>query len=238
MTEAGLSPIFDGSNPHYAMRTGSNLLLLVLAMGIAQIVGAQYNQKGTVHLAIGGAIGAHATELDERITFLGATFSQTKTDGAATTTVPIEVGYALGNHFSLGLLIEPGRYVNDTAQTEQSNSIAVVAIQPRFYLVNKERLALTASLQIGGAALRIQDDTPGEKLDARLSGTAFGLGTGLVFAITDHFGLDFQLRYLATNMELRAAEVNGSSVMDFYAATLRTGGVIGQLSLAFRLGGD
>ena len=205
---------------------------------IAHCAVAQYNTKGTFHASIGGAIGAHATALEQRITFLGLTFTETETDGAASTTVPIEFGYALGNRFALGLVIEPGRYVPDTADADQSNSLAVVAVQPKFFLVNKERLAWTGSIQLGGAALRIQDDTPGAKVDLRFSGAAFGVGTGIAYGFSDHVGLEFQLRYLATNMELRAAEVNGTSVTDRYAATLRTGGVVAQLSLAFRFGGD
>ena len=217
------------------MRVLSALLIGILPTLTAF---AQYNQKGMVHLAIGGAIGGHGTVLDQRFTIFGLTISNTETDAAATTTVPIELGFALGNKFTLGALIEPGRYVPDTANSDQNNSLAVVAIQPRFYLVNKDRFAWTASAQLGAAALHIQDDTPGEKVDERYSGPAFGLGSGVAFGLGDHVGLEFHVRYFATNLELRAREFNDHSTMDFYKATLHTGGVVAQLSLAFRFGGS
>ncbi|MBK9177873.1 MAG: hypothetical protein IPM46_16385 [Flavobacteriales bacterium] len=205
-------------------------------MLLTGLLAAQYNQKGMVHLAIGGAIGAHATELEQRFTILGVTVTDTETDGAATTSVPIQIGYAIGNRFSLGLLIEPGRYVPDSANSDQTNSFINVAIEPRFYIVNANRIAWHASLQLGGVGLRIQDDTPNRVVDARYSGGAFGLGTGVAFGLGESIGLGFDLRYLATNMKLRAMEINDSSVTDIYDATLRTGGMIAQISLAFRFG--
>ncbi|MBK7944975.1 MAG: outer membrane beta-barrel protein [Flavobacteriales bacterium] len=155
---------------------------------------AQYNQKGMVHLGLGLSLGAHATELESRFTLFGITVTDTETDGAATTSIPIQVGYSIGNRFSL-------------------------------------------EVQLGAAGLRIQDDTPGAEVDARYSGGAFGLGTGLAFGLGKKVGIGLDLRYLATNMELRAMEVNDASVTDFYAATLRTSGVVAQISLAFRFGG-
>lgn len=197
---------------------------------------AQYNQKGMVHLSVGAAFGAHGTELESKYRILGVTVTDTDTDGAATVSFPFQVGYAIGNRFSLGLLLEPGRYVPDSANSDQSNAFFNAAIEPRFYIVNANRVAWHASMQLGAAVLHITDKDP--DVDARYSGGAFGLGTGLAFGLGRSVGLGFDLRYLATNMELKAMEINGSSVTDFYSATLRTSGVIAQLSLAFRFGGS
>ena len=43
---------------------------------------------------------------------------------------------------------------------------------------------------------------------------------------------------MSTNMELKEIEVNDVSISDFYDATLRTGGVVVELNLTFRLGGS
>lgn len=220
------------------MRTIHTLsLAALLTVHVIPALG-QYNSKGTFHASIGMAIGAHGTELENRYTLFGLTATDKDTDGAATFTLPIELDYALGDRFTLGLAIEPGRYIPDTANGDQTNALAIVALQPRFYLINGERLAWTASLQVGGAALRIQDDTPGERVDARFSGGAFGIGTGLRLGLGDHVGLGFDLRYLGTRMELQAIEVNDVDVSNVYAATLRTGGLMAQVSLAFRFGNN
>lgn len=220
------------------MRSKAFLLLsalLLLSTGLS----AQYNSKGKFHLAIGGALGGHATQLDQTFKILGLNVTNTETGSAATTTVPIELGWGLGNRFSLGLAIEPGSYVSDSANAgNQANTVLIVALQPRFYLLNKDRFAWMASLQLGGAALRIKDDTPNRTVDERYSGTAFGLGTGVGIGLGDKVGLELHLRYLVTRMELRAREQNGSSTMGLYNAALTTRGVVGQLSLAFRFGGN
>lgn len=212
--------------------------LFLIGFCLVASASAQYNSKGKFHVAIGGAIGSHGTELDQRFNLLGVEIAQTRLGGAATITLPLELGYGLGERFSIGLLLEPGFYVNDSADAnDQSNTLAVVALQPRFYLVNKDRFAWSASLQLGTAALRIQDDTPGANADERYAGAAWGLGTGLGFGLGDKVGLEFHLRYLATRMELRAREFNGLSTMEVYNATLSSSGVVAQLSLAFRFGG-
>lgn len=234
--------VLSDSTPIFGRYCGKNLIMKRLLFAslflFAGSANAQYNQKGMVHLGLGLSLGAHATELESRFTLFGITVTDTETDGAATTSIPIQVGYSIGNRFSLGLLIEPGRYIPDSADSEtQTNSFVNIAIEPRFYIVNADRIAWHASVQLGAAGLRIQDDTPGAEVDARYSGGAFGLGTGLAFGLGKKVGIGLDLRYLATNMELRAMEVNDASVTDFYAATLRTSGVVAQISLAFRFGG-
>ncbi len=212
-------------------------VLLASALLLAGSSIAQYNQKGRVHLSLGASVGGHGTELESRYTVFGFTRTDSDVDGAVTTSVPIQVDAALANRFTLGILLEPGRYVPDSADADQTNGFFNFAIQPKFYLINGNRVAWTASLQVGAAALRIQDDTPGEKVDARYSGGAFGLGSGVAFGLGDHVGIGFDVRYLATNLKLRAMELNDVSVTDVYDATLRTAGFVAQLSLAFRFGG-
>lgn len=216
------------------MALRQHLLAGLLAIPSSATI-AQYNQQGMMHLSIGTAIGAHATELEGRYQVFGFTVTETNSDGAATVTFPIQLGYALGDRFTLGLLIEPGSYVPDTASTDQRNGIVNLAIEPRFYIINADRIAWHASMQLGGAALHITDKDP--EVDARYSGGAFGLGTGLAFGLGGVIGLGFDLRFMSTRMDLKAMEINGASVTDFYQATLRTGGVVAQFSLAFRFGG-
>lgn len=220
------------------MRTALLLPALLMLHGLAQ---CQYNTAGRFHAALGLAVGGHGTSLEEtvKLNILGVTVSRTstKTGSAATTTLPLELGVGLGKAASLGLSFEVGRYVPDSNATDQTNRVAVVALQPRFFLINRDRFALSTTLQLGAALLHIVDDTPNEQVDARYSGPALGLGVGAHIPFSGHVGLDLHLRYLATRMELRAAELNGRSVMDYYQATLTTGGVLAQLGLSFRFGG-
>jgi len=211
---------------------------LCLAASLAVVAGftplsAQVNDKGTIHLGLGLAFGAHATSYETTVRIFGVNVNQTETDGAATVTVPIEFGVGLSKAISLGLYLEPGRYLDSSAT--ESNGMVMLGLQPRFYLVNRDAFAWLASVQLGVSALGIERDEPGAQTTARYSGGNFGLGTGFVFQFTDLIGLQLHLRYMATNMPLRSYEINGNSIsLDDFDATLRTGGVALQASLGFR----
>lgn len=203
-------------------------LLLIILLLVPPALG-QVNQKGDVHLSIGLAAGGHATRYET--TFLG--FVQVNNDGAATSTIPIEVGYGLGGRFSLGLLIEPGLYL-DSTETE-SNALRLFALQPRFYLVNGERFAWMASLQLGGTGLTYDVDQPGNNSRAIYRGGFVGVSTGIGMYFTDNIGLNLHLRYMSTSMPLREWEVNGVELdPDLINARLSTSGIALQASLAFK----
>lgn len=208
-----------------------NLRSLQLATAFLIVTGAvaQVNEKGAIHLSIGISAGGHATHYEQSI--LG--FVQKNDDGAATATFPIEASYGLGGRFSVGLLLEPGVYL-DSTETE-SNALAMVAIQPRFYLINKDRFLWMASVQLGSARLKYDVDEPGNVSRAIYRGSYFGLSSGVGFYFTDHIGINLQLRYLAAAMPLREWSINGTDLdPDLIDAKLSTSGVAVQASLAFK----
>ncbi len=214
------------------MRMNKSLLFLA-ALVSSTAAHAQYNDKGTFHVAIGLAAGAHGTQYEQTIRILGIPFTDTQTDGAATVTVPIELDYGFAKVFSLGLYVEPGVYLDSNAT--ESNNLLLAGMQPRFYLINGDRFALMASLQFGASRLNIERNEDGAKTDARYGGGHFGLGAGAVFQFSDHVGLQLHLRYVGTSMTLRTYELNGQDVsLDDFDATLVTRGVAIQTSLAFR----
>lgn len=218
-----------------------SLLLPFACILMAGTALGQFNTANRFHVGVGGAVGAHATRVDEtlKLNLFGVQVrhEQSKTDGAATTTVPVELGYGLGKAASLGIVLEAGRYVPDSNATNQRNTLTLVALQPRFYLVNRDGFALSASLQAGGSFLHLVDDTPNKKVDARYSGPAVGLGAGAHVPLGEHVAIEAHLRYIAARMTLREGSINGQSVMDFYEAVLTTGGVVLQAGVSFRFGG-
>lgn len=200
----------------------------LVVFGTADLA-AQVNDKGTFHASIGIAAGGHATTYET--TILG--FVNTENDGAATVTYPIELGYGLGKRFSLGLYIEPGVYLDSSAS--ESNGLVLIGIQPRFYIVNGNRFAWMASLQLGAAALRYDVDELGSKTEAKYRGTNLGLSTGVGFYFTDNIGLNLQVRYVGTAMPLRSWSLNGVDFdPDLIDAKLSTRGAAVQASLAFK----
>lgn len=210
-------------------------ILLVLVLHAVPAL-AQYNRSGVVHLSAGLGLGAHATEYEQTIRILGFPITSRSSDGAATVSVPIELGVGLADPFSLGLYLEPGVYLDSNAT--ESNNYTLLGMQPRFYLVNNDAFALMGSLRLGLSALRIERDEPLVKSSANYSGGHVGLGLGTWIGFGSTVGLNLHLFYMATNMPLRRYELNGQqlSLTDF-EARLRTRGVVLQASLAFRFGG-
>ena len=207
-----------------------------MLLGFGTGLSAQYNAKGTLHLAIGMNLGAHATEYDRTITIpvINLPVRQVSTGGAATLTVPLELHYGFAPSFSLGVYAEPGRYV-DSVESRQ-NRIAMLGLQPRFYLVNKERFAWMASLQVGATRLTIDDvEAPGRPKSIHAGGH-FGLGTGVGFLFSDAVGLQLHVRLLANNLPLQEYEVNGSLLpKELFDAELRARGLGLQASLHVKL---
>lgn len=213
------------------MRTLCLLLLGVVAGGPAAM--SQYNDKGTFHASIGMALGAHATEYEQTITVFNIPFVTRTTDGAATFTVPVEAHYGIAKIFSLGLSLEPGIYADSSAT--RRNGLFALSLQPRFYIINKDRFTWTGSLYLGTSRLRIDDTTNGVSTSAEYRGGQFGLGTSVIFAFSDMVGLQLGLRSLSTTMPLRSYEANGQSLSsDQFKAELKTRGALLQAGLCFR----
>jgi hypothetical protein len=208
------------------------VLLIGLLSGIPS-VHAQFNDKGTFHASIGMALGAHATEYERTIHILGVEVTSRKSDAAATFTFPIEAHYGLARIFSLGLNIEPGVYIDSVAT--RRNGLMLLGLEPRFYIVNKDRFAWTASLYFGNTRLRIDDKDGPNTSSAVYRGGHFGVGTSVIFAFSDMVGLQLGLRSLNTTLPLRSYEINGQSLSsDQFKAELKTRGTLFQTSLCFR----
>lgn len=207
-------------------------LFLVWSVILWHGMAAQFNDRGSFHASLGVASGVHGTEYETRFSFAGIEIVSDTTDGAVTVTYPIQLSYGFARAFSLGLIIEPGSYLDSNAT--RSNGLLVYGIEPRFYIVNKDRFAWMASFQFGGSHLRIEEQGP-VIADATYVGTNFGIGSGVAFLFTDHFGLQLHLRYLSTRMPLTSYTQSGTSVaLTNYEAELRTKGVALQASLAYK----
>lgn len=210
-------------------------LVTFAALLLSTLLSAQYNDKGSVHLSIGGSIGAYATEYDQTAKIPGLPpLRQISTGGAATVTYPIEVQYGIVRVFSLGLYGEFGRYV-DSVETKENN-IAMLGLVPRFYLVSSDHFAWMVGLHLGSTRLKIDDVDGIGSPKSKFAGSHFGASTGVGFLFGEAVGLQLQVRYLAHQLPLRELELAGS-VLDpkLYDADLKARGVDVKLALHFRL---
>ena len=207
--------------------------LLVPAFFLIQVLSAQVNDKGTLHLALGACAGVHGTHFEQTIVLFGLPITTKETDGAATITYPIEVHYGLAKVFSLGVYVEPGSYLDSNAT--RSNTLSLFGIHPRFYVVNNERFAWTAGLQFGSTSLTIEDSDPDGPFTNVFKGPHVALSTGVLFFFGEHVGLQVRGRFLNTNFSLKEWESNGvSQSLENYSSNLTTNGFTLSASLAFR----
>lgn len=209
-------------------------LITFAALLLSTLLSAQYNDKGSVHLSIGGGLGAYATEYDQTVKILGVPIRQISTGGAATVTLPIEVQFGIAPVFSLGLYGEFGRYV-DSVETKE-NSIAMLGLVPRFYLVNSDHFAWMVGLHLGATTLKIDDVAALGSPKSKFTGSHFGISTGVGFLFGETVGLQLQLRYLANQLSLQEYEVFDRVLdSDLYDADLKARGVDVKLALHIRL---
>ncbi len=192
---------------------------------------AQVNAKGTLQFGLGLSFGAHATHFSNELSYLGLSIKNSDSDGAVTLTVPVDVQYGLSDRFSLGIYIEPGSYM-DSAGTHP-NKLFLLGLSPRYYAVNKDRIALYCNADMGLGQLRISDLKNGiNRFTDHYTGAHLRLGTGFQFYIGSVIGLHVGLKYAANKFKWRNRDPR-DPLLDLvdYSATLKTSGVQFEIGL-------
>jgi hypothetical protein len=207
-------------------------LILSAAFAVALVPAfSQVNGKGVVQVGLGAGFGAHATFFESEVRYGNLAYKHSDHDGAVTVTFPIEIQYGFADRFSLGLCVEPGHYL-DSAGTHP-NALFLMAISPRYYAVNKDRLALFFDLDLGLNYLRIADVQSGVKrYEDRYSGGYLRPGATLQWYFSDAVGLNFGLNFTANRFNWLDRDPD-DPLLGFadYSATLKTSGVIFQMGL-------
>jgi hypothetical protein len=197
---------------------------------------AQAHEKGVIQIGVGASMGVHATHYEDsyKYSLLGQTVEVTheNDDGAATTTYPIDLQYGLADRFSLGLYVEPGSYI-DSADNNP-NSILLIGLSPRYYIVNNDHFYWYACLDLGAGALRISDKD--ETYTDTYAGGHFRLGSGVAWFFGDVFGVNLFAKYGAYALKWRDREPDPN--VDNFEATLKTSGFHIGLGLQVKFGGS
>lgn len=191
---------------------------------------AQVNAKGVVQVGLGVGLGAHATHFNSEVRFGNLAMKHSDDDGAVTVTFPIEVQYGMADRFSLGICLEPGRYL-DSAGTHP-NALFLLALSPRFYAVNKDHFAVLFDLDLGLNYLQIESTSLVAKVKDRYQGGFFRPGCALQWYFGETVGLNVGLYYTAHTFKWKDRDPD-DPILDAanYSATLKTSGVLFQAGL-------
>ena len=207
-----------------------HLLVLIAALSLASSGYGQVNGKGTFQLGLGASLGIFNTDFEYSAVYpIIGRVSKSSEDGAATVSVPLDLQVGLSDKFSLGVCLEPGRYI-DSAGTHP-NGFFIFSLEPRFYVVNGEHFAVHINADLGLSALRISDVQSGsKKYDDTYAGGHFRFGAQAQYYFGNTFGLNFGFKFASHSMKWRDRDPEDTtlSALD-YAATLKTSGVQFQL---------
>lgn len=209
---------------------------LLLTLGMLPTVPANGQElvKGRVHLGLGMEFGAHATQYRQTVRFIGIPFTADNTSSAATVLFPLRAQYGITRHWSSGLYVSPGSYIDSSAT--RTNGIALIGLCQDFHLVEGERFSWTASFSFGGTRLVIEDKDALGAFQSRFGGPHVGIGTGVRLFFTRHVGLRVELGYLGSSLTLKEHQRNGRVVdANLFDASLNTSGITLQAGLALRL---
>ncbi len=201
--------------------------IIIAALAAVPCVGAhaQVNKAGTFQIGLAGSLGIFATHFENDYSFLGFHQTNSKNDGAATVSYPLDLQVGIAKPISMGLYLEPGSYLDSSGT--RTNSFLIAGLSPRFYAVNKDRFAWLFNLDVGLSALRISDVVSGgQRYTDSYMGGHFRIGTQIQFYFGDHFGLHFGTKYSFHNMPWRNRDPKDPNIQNAsYAATLTTSGV-------------
>lgn len=213
------------------MRT---IATVTTALILLTSITGQVNEKGVFQVGLASSVGVFATRFESKATLLGVTVENSDEDGAGTVSFPLEVQYGLSKKVSLGIYIEPGSYLDSNAS--RSNGFAAFGISPRYYLVNKDRLALLLNADLGFTALRIKETESGQSITDSYAGGHFRLGAMVQYYFGKTFGLNFGIKYSGHRMSWRDRDPEDAVLKSLnYEAVLRTSGLQFQLGAQVRL---
>lgn len=196
---------------------------------------AQVNAKGVFQAGFGVGLGVHATHYEWESHAFGLAFTGSDNDAAVTVTWPIDVQMGLSDGFSLGLCLEPGRYLDSAGI--HPNSLFLASLSPRWYAVNKDRFALYLHADLGTGFLTIGDVRNGvNRYDDRYAGGHFRLGAAVQWFFGDVFGVNLGVKYAFHKFHWKDREPD-DPVLDMagHSATLSTSGAVLQAGLQVRL---
>lgn len=207
-----------------------HLLVLIAALSIASTGHGQVNGKGVFQLGLGASLGVFKTEFTNSFGLPGSPrVSNSSQDGVATVSYPLDLQIGLSDRFSVGLCLEPGQYI-DSANTHP-NAFFIVSIEPRFYVVNKERFAVHINADLGLSALKIRSgEGTSAEIDDSYAGGHFRFGAQAQYYFGNTFGLNFGLKFASHSMEWRDRDPENTVLESIdYEVTLKTSGMQFQL---------
>ncbi|MBI2281938.1 MAG: hypothetical protein HYU68_14780 [Bacteroidetes bacterium] len=174
-----------------------SILLVIISLSSTHLF-SQAFEKGNINFDLGLGFGAYGTKVTYKDT--KNNFEVSKTDGAASTIIPLSFEYGLSNKIGLGLQIGSSNYFienKDSNDVTESVKSIDFALRVNFHLLQAERNDLFIALALGGSSVNWTFKNTTETYSG--SGAYFGLSLVDRIFFGEHVGIMFNLGYTGYN---------------------------------------
>ena len=211
-------------------------VLFAAAMIASSMSFAQSNTKGTIHLGLGwGAQLGGAT-----LKYSAGSNSVSEKGAGLRAASGLRVSYGLADAFSLGLFLrkEGAVYVASSTSGSSSTSSSLVTsglgigLEPKGYVVNKDKFNLYFALPIGFSTGKSYDiDYSSET--TKMSGLNYGLNVGFNWYWASFIGMSLDLGYSGVALSGKKTNSYGTEIK----TNINGGGLFFGLGLVSKFGG-
>jgi len=189
--------------------TGVFAITIALLM-INNFANAQAFQKGNINIDLGIGFGAYGTKSTFTTTSNGVSISDSETDGAASTLVPVQIEYGVTDRIGVGFLFQYNNYfINDSDKVSLDKVSCVdFGLNFNFHLLNSDRNDLFVTAGLGMSSISVDYTSLASLFVESYGGTGvyYGLGITDRFFILDNVGLLFNISYRGYSYSALEAE--------------------------------
>lgn len=184
-------------------KISSTFLIIISLLFFNNYSKAQAFQKGNKNLDIGIGFGAYGTTQSVTTTINGVSFSDSESDGAVSSIIPIRFEYGVGEKISVGAEFFYNNYVVNDSDKVNLNSVKAIdfGVTGSFHLLNSDKNDLFIGLGIGVSSITIDYASNINQFIESVSGSGMYFSLGITDRIffSDHIGILFNLGYRAYN---------------------------------------
>ncbi|MBP6312781.1 MAG: hypothetical protein KA408_10965 [Flavobacteriales bacterium] len=183
--------------------TASTLFGFAFAACVPNSTSAQINRSGTVHIAVGGAIGWHYTKNERMNRF------SPEIDGGFSLGGVLDVQVGVIKQFSLGVTLEPGALVLFSGDFDAGTGFRTMGFKGRGYLLQSDKFAWTVSSEVGLGRLKYTDRMDEGEVKFIDNGIYYGISMGVGMYFSERVGLNMDLNWLSLTTTEHSIQKDG-----------------------------
>lgn len=176
---------------------------------------AQAFEKGNFNIDLGFGFGLYGTSQKSTTTYNGLTVTDTETDGAVSTIVPILFEYGISDKIGLGAEFAYNNYSINDSDKVFLNKVSSIdfGLKVNYHLLNSDKNDLFVGFGIGMSSMNVDYTTSAFQFIEGFKGSGMYFSIGLTDRIffSDHIGILFNLGYRGYNYSKLEADFSSEA---------------------------